>query len=195
MLFSRLEARKIQIPASLPFQAARYRRSLVHKPQMRPSLHGGCRVQAARYRRSLAHTAPQAMAPVPKNRPRGAKGGPSLGRDPRTACRRRRAKTGLKRPVSLAPPSGRQVCAPPQSGPCRPRPRPRRHARRSRVLWRVYRACREPPCPGAAWPAGPGLQGRAHRLAPRGAGGGAGHYYGSAAPRRFCEPTGGSGAL
>lgn len=112
MLFSRLEARKIQIPASLPFQAARYRRSLAH----------GAPACRDRPRRKRAHACQR----------------------PRPTPRRRRARGGRK---GCGPLRGGQACAPPQDGPCRPRPRPRRHARRSRAMWRVCHACQLPALP------------------------------------------------
>ena len=130
---------------------------------MRPRLYGGCCVRGAKYRRSWAHTAPQAMAPVPKNR-----AGAQKAAYPWAATHARLAAGGgQKWAAGGALRDGGQESDPKSAIPTSPAPCPPRGA-----LWRVCHACREPPCPGAAWPAGAGLQGRAHRLAPRGAGGG-----------------------
>ena len=131
-------------------RGARYRRSWAHKPQMQPSLHGGCCVRGARYRRSLAHKAPQAMAPVPKNRA-GAQKRPIPGLRPTPGLPQAAGKNGQQgAPCATAAKS---------LTPKAPFPHPRRHARHGEPCG----ACAVPADPEAT--GGRARQGQAFRVA------------------------------
>jgi len=179
---------------------------------MRPSLHGGCRVQAARYRRSLAHTAPQAMAPGPKNRPRGAKGRPIPGPRPTPGLPQAVGKNGSQEArlpcaplgaASLRPspkwpvpatPTATAPC-PPQQSPLARVPACQSRACQSRACQSracQSRACQSRACQSRACQARRGRQGLGRGLRPKAGGARTlkkGRSGGAAAAPPCCPPT------